>query len=181
MTIDLQQRKFAEHFDLHDLDLDGFVEWSDYETLAADLINVLIPARYAADRRALVDAFRNWWARLCHAADTDHDGRISKVEYVSAMEDGLLDTEADVQTVLIIADALLNALDTSGDGRLSPEEYARLFDAIGVDREVSIPAFHRLDRDNDGAIGGDEWRAAVIEFFLSADPDAPGNWLLGQL
>jgi Ca2+-binding EF-hand superfamily protein len=181
MLTDLQQRKFADHFDLFDLDLDGFVEWSDYATLAADLIRELIPPRHAVDRQELMSAFRCWWAGLCEAADTDQDGRISKAEYVLAMEEGLLDTETDVQTVLIIADGLLKALDVSGDDEISPDEYARLFDAIGVDREVSIPAFHRLDRDNDGVIGSDEWRAAVIEFFLSADPDAPGNWLLGQL
>jgi Ca2+-binding EF-hand superfamily protein len=181
MPIDLQQRKFAEHFDLYDLDLDGYIEWSDYRTLAADLGNTLMAARRPADHRVLMDGFRNWWARLCHAADTDRDGRISKDEYVAAMEAGLLGTMADVQTALNIADGLLKALDTSGDGRLSPDEYARLFDAIEVDREVSVPAFHRLDRDHDGVIDTNEWRAAVIEFFLSADPDAPGNWLLGQL
>jgi Ca2+-binding EF-hand superfamily protein len=181
MPIDLQQRKFAEHFDLHDLDLDGYIEWSDYESLASDLINVLIPVQCQADRGALMDAFRIWWARLCHAADTDRDGRISKAEYVAAMEEGRLHSEVDVQVVLIIADGLLKALDTSGDGRLTAEEYARLFDAIGVDREVSIPAFHRLDRDNDGTINTEEWRTAVIEFFLSSDVDAPGNWLFGQL
>lgn len=181
MLTELQQRKFANHFDLFDLDLDGFIEWSDYATLATDLAKVLIPARCRNDRRELMAAFRHWWGRLCRAADTDRDGRISKSDYVTAMEQGLLGTEADVQTVLNIADGLLRTLDVTGDGMISPDEYARLFDAIGVDREVSIPAFHRLDRDNDGAIGRDEWRAAVIEFFLSADPDAPGNWLLGQL
>jgi EF hand len=181
MPIGLQQRKFAEHFDLHDLDLDGFIEWSDYETFATDLADGLIPVARVADRNALMDVFWRWWDRLCHAADNDHDGRISKEEYVTAMEAGLLDTDADVRTVLGLADIVLKALDTTGDGRLTADEYARLFDAIGVDREVSVPAFQQLDRDNDGIIGREEWRAAVIEFFLSADPDAPGNWLLGQV
>ncbi|MFD5619714.1 hypothetical protein [Streptomyces yangpuensis] len=38
-------------------------------------------------------------------------------------------------------------------------------------------AFHRLDRDGDGTVDPAEIDAAVVEFFTSDDPNAPGIWL----
>ncbi|MFI9000530.1 hypothetical protein [Streptomyces sp. NPDC053541] len=40
-------------------------------------------------------------------------------------------------------------------------------------------AFRHLDRDGDGTLTRAEVRTAVIEYFTSPDPNAPGNWYFG--
>ncbi|MBT1187418.1 EF-hand domain-containing protein [Streptomyces sp. CJ_13] len=83
--------------------------------------------------------------------------------------------------VMAIADAVMNALDTNGDGVLSLEEYVRLYDTLGVPKDLSAQAFTRLDLDGDGVISFEEYRTAIVEFYLSADPQAAGNYLLGPV
>jgi Ca2+-binding EF-hand superfamily protein len=48
-----------------------------------------------------------------------------------------------------------------------------------VDR--SAEAFDRLDRDDSGVLTEDNVIEAVKEFYLSNDPNAPGNALYGEL
>ena len=57
---------------------------------------------------------------------------------------------------------------------------ARMFDGLGIPASVATPAFQLIDRDHDGSISHDEYRAAVEEFCLSAEPEAAGHHLLGS-
>ncbi|MCP5972796.1 hypothetical protein NL361_28560, partial [Klebsiella pneumoniae] len=63
----------------------------------------------------------------------------------------------------------------------SQTEYVRMYDALGVPPTHSEAAFRLLDRDNDGRLSHAEFRTAITEFYLSTDPKAPGNQLLGPL
>jgi hypothetical protein len=36
-------------------------------------------------------------------------------------------------------------------------------------------------RDGSGELSYAEFRQAIVEFYLSGDPNAPGNWLLGSM
>ncbi|MFI6170550.1 hypothetical protein ACIBCN_27465 [Nocardia sp. NPDC051052] len=54
-----------------------------------------------------------------------------------------------------------------------------MYDSLGIDPAHSSDAFRRLDRDGDGSLSYAEFRTAIVEFYLSDDQNAPGNWLLG--
>jgi Ca2+-binding EF-hand superfamily protein len=56
-----------------------------------------------------------------------------------------------------------------------------MYDGLGIDPTHSSDAFRRLDRDGSGKISKEEFRAAITEFYLSDDENAPGNWLLGPM
>lgn len=83
--------------------------------------------------------------------------------------------------VIRIADAFMCIVDTTGDGSLDFDEYVRMYAGLGIDLTHSSDAFRRLDRDGDGKISYEEFRAAITEFYLSDDENAPGNWLLGPM
>ena len=83
------------------------------------------------------------------------------------------------EAVLKIADAFMRIVDTNEDGSLNFDEYVRMYDGLGIDPAHSSEAFKRLDRDGNNAISYEEFRAAIVEFYLSDDENAPGNWLLG--
>ncbi|MFD0329883.1 hypothetical protein ACFQZC_21005 [Streptacidiphilus monticola] len=47
-------------------------------------------------------------------------------------------------------------------------------------RESADEAFAHLDTDGDGRLSAEEFVTAIIEFWTSRDPDAPGNWWTGK-
>ncbi|MFJ9523501.1 EF-hand domain-containing protein [Kitasatospora sp. NPDC101801] len=130
---------------------------------------------------AIHEAFEQWWQLLLQHADTDGDGRLSHAEFTTAMADKVTAPEHFESAVMAIADAVMAAADTDVDGVLSLAEYVCLYEALGVPAQTSAPAFARLDLNGDGVISYQEYRAAIVEFCLSTDPDAPGNYLLGPL
>ncbi|GLW58037.1 EF-hand domain-containing protein [Kitasatospora phosalacinea] len=178
MTSAVKSRKFSSMFDWFDQDQDGQLTQLDFAATAG----VFSRAARKDDHtniRAIHTAFDQWWQLLLEHADTDADGQVSRDEFITVMEDNVT-TEAHFEpAVMTIADAVMNAVDTDQDGVLSLEEYVRLYDTLGVEREVSTAAFRLVDRDGDGVISFAEYRAAIVEFYLSTDPDAPGNHLLG--
>ncbi|MFD8632415.1 EF-hand domain-containing protein [Streptomyces sp. NPDC059533] len=171
-------RKFSTMFDWFDQDRDGQLTQSDFAATAG----VFSRAAREDDHTnigAIRTAFDQWWQLLVKHGDTDGDGQVSREEFVTVMEDTVT-TEAHFEpAVMAIADAVMSAVDTDQDGVLSLQEYVRLYDTLGVDRDVSTAAFHLVDRDGNGVISFAEYRAAIVEFYLSTDPAAPGNHLLG--
>ncbi|MEV0416364.1 EF-hand domain-containing protein [Streptomyces sp. NPDC050448] len=132
------------------------------------------------DRAAIHSAFGQWWQLLEHA-DTDGDGQVSRAEFITVMEDRVTAPAHFETAVMAIADAVIRAADTNGDGVLSREEYVAMYQKLGVPEEQSGPAFERVDLDGNGVISHHEYRTAIVDFCLSTDPDAPGNYLLGPL
>ena len=80
------------------------------------------------------------WNRLA-AADTDHDGKISKAEFAASIAGR---PNADR------ADAMFARMDADGDGFISQGEAAKMADR----------RFDRLDANHDGVVTLDEVQAA---------------------
>jgi Ca2+-binding EF-hand superfamily protein len=180
MTSVLKDQKFSLVFDWFDLNRDGRLTQDDLQDTAG------VFARVASEDdhdtiTAIHNAFDAWWQLLLEHGDTSGDGRISREEFISVMQVNVTAPEHFEAAVMVIADAVMKALDTNNDGVLSFDEYVRLYEALGVSPEYSGEAFRRLDLDGSGAISHVEFRQAISDFYLSADPDAPGNYLLGPL
>ncbi|MEU8622499.1 EF-hand domain-containing protein [Streptomyces sp. NPDC048623] len=170
----LKKQKFSVLFDWFNQGKDGHLKQDDLQEMAGRF------AGLAKDDHASATAVRNsfeaWWQLLLEHGDGDGDGRISRDEFIAVMG-----TDVVEGAIFTMADALMQALDTDGDGTLSRTEYVSMYDGLGIAREHSEAAFERLDRDGNGVISSDEWRLALREFYLSTDPEAPGNWLLGPV
>lgn len=96
------------------------------------------------------------------SADTNHDGVVSRAEFIAARQarfamldrngNGSLDrTDAAViarfqPEAAAIIDALLTAADTDHDGKVSPAELAA----------APVPVFDRADTNHDGVVTGAE-------------------------
>ncbi|MFG2138616.1 EF-hand domain-containing protein [Streptomyces sp. NPDC048650] len=178
MTSAVKNQKFSILFDWFDQGGDGQLTQDDLQAMA-ELFTKLAAKDDHANATAMRNAFQEWWQLLREHGDADGDERVSRQEFITVMEANVTSPEHFEGAVLAIADALMQALDTDADGVLSREEYVRMYHALGIPPEHSGAAFVRLDRNGNGVISHDEFRAAISEFYLSADPDAPGNWLLG--
>ena len=132
-----------------------------------------------ANKTAMEKAFMFWWETLLEAENGEPADRIGRQQFIGIMYSSVIEPETFENAIGGIADGLIAALDTDGTGGLSQQEYVRMYEALGIPQETSSEAFWRLDRDGSGEITNAEFRQALFEYYLSADENAPGSWLLG--
>lgn len=173
-----KDRKFNILFDWFDQGQDGYLTHDDFQQMAA-LFTALPGGDAPENAQAMRDAFEKWWGLLLAAGDASGDGRLGREEFIDAMKSSVTAPENFEDAVIAIADAFMRIVDTGGDGSLDLDEYVRMYDGLGIDPAHSSDAFRRLDRDGNNTISYQEFRAAIVEFYLSDDENAPGNWLLG--
>ncbi|MDI3290594.1 EF-hand domain-containing protein [Polyangium sp. 15x6] len=180
MTTDLQVKKFGYVFTWFDQNGDGWLTRDDFEKIAG-LFTALADENDQKNKTAMHKAFMYWWSVLLQASENTPGEKIGLEEFIRIMNASVIAPENFENAVGGIADGLIGALDRDGNGSLSREEYVRMYDALGVPPATSTEAFKRLDRDGSGQLSYAEFRQAIVEFYLSADPHAPGNWLLGSM
>ncbi len=176
----IQDANLGKIFDVLDVTGDGVITAADFDALAGQVATRLVPGAAEDSRQDIVAAYRDWWAQIEQDADSDGDGRVTREEFVQAIEQGL-DRNPDYleQSFAPVAETLYKALDRDGDGQVDRNEYIALYASGGVGADIAGPAFDRIDQNGDGVIDYAEFRAAVQEMFSTADPDAPGAALLG--
>jgi Ca2+-binding EF-hand superfamily protein len=181
MLSDLHDRKAKYYFDLIDEDGNGIIEVNDFALRAQRLAETQnVTANGARDE--LRDQVVAWWDHICIIADFDGDARVTLPEwkaYWRSIQRGVERDDDTLDTLHRAARGTLRAIDRLGDGRVSEDEYADWLDAWGADG--SAEAFRRLDRGGKGFLTEADLVVAVQEFYLSDDPDAPGNSLYGPL
>ncbi|QFZ19709.1 EF-hand domain-containing protein [Saccharothrix syringae] len=176
---EITERKFSILFDWFDHTDDDWLTRADFEQMADVFTAVARPDDHE-NRGAMREAFMAWWDVLRDIGAVDAQERVGRREFIEAMRTGVTEPKNFERLILGIVDALMRALDTDGSGELSGDEYVRMYQALGIPPETSSAAFRRLDRNGSGSISHDEFRTAIEEFYLGTDPEAPGNWLLGN-
>ncbi|RJQ81955.1 calcium-binding protein [Pseudonocardiaceae bacterium YIM PH 21723] len=176
-------KKLNRRFRTYDLNGDGFVDKSDFDEVAHRVNEAF--GLDATEPRAQMfrERLLEVWRTLAELADGDQDGRISLDEYKSAFADRILaDREAFLANYRPLVDAIMDIADTGGDGRIGLEEHIRWYTStMGISPAEATESFRRLDRDGNGFITRDEAAQAVVEYYFSDDPQAPGNWILGKI
>ncbi len=79
-----------------------------------------------------------------------------------------------------VANYVFSLFDHNNDQLISREEYINMFKIYGLNEEFVHIGFDKLDQNNDQFISKDELMKGFYEFFLSANEDAPGNWIFGD-
>ena len=180
-----QRQKSHHYFDLIDRDEDGHIDGEDFK-LQADR---LADRRDLSDeeREALTEQMLGWWEQLCATADANEDDQVSRKEWDrfweainASVEEGTEEEKAQMLASLErAAKVTFRTIDTTDSGTITADEYEDWLAAWGG--EGSEEAFERLDRSGDGHLTEEDLVEATKEFYLSNDPDAPGNLLYGEL
>ncbi|WP_051764766.1 EF-hand domain-containing protein [Saccharothrix syringae] len=176
MAAGLSVRKRERMFARLDRDGDGVVDERDVH----DHIDLLLTAFGIAVDAPEAVRFHSWGDRLWEALSrAEAGGRrlITRAGYVDLI-DGQLVEQVYVpmnRTLFAIADA-----DGDGDGFVTRAELAAALGIDGMSDPDLHAALHRLDRDGDGRISRTDLDQATRELFLSEDPEAVGNLLLGS-
>ncbi len=104
------------------------------------------------------------------AADTNHDGFLSKSEIDAAEAKTLQQLQALRERQLR---AEFNQLDTNHDGQLSFQEFAAIAGTVKAN-ETGDQIISRLDTNHDGKISAAEYRAPQLKKFDAADANHDG-------
>jgi Ca2+-binding EF-hand superfamily protein len=177
---DLQDKKFSYVFNWFDQNGDGSITLEDIEKMS-NMFSVLAEETDEKNKNAMIQGFMNWWHLLLNDRKDKTSEKIEKQEFIRIMHAVVIAPKDFEKAVGSIVDGLLGALDRDGSGTLSQDEYVGMYKALGIPPSTSSEAFRRLDRNSDGQISRAEFNQALLEYYLSADPDAPGNWLLGPV
>ncbi|MFC8722787.1 EF-hand domain-containing protein, partial [Kitasatospora sp. NPDC057198] len=107
---------------------------------------------------------------------------MGRAEFLASTASLADDPAAAAATLGALARAFLAVADADGSGRVDADEFFAFqrghFPQLR--RSDADAAFAHLDRDGDGALSAAEFESAIIEYWTSRDPAAPGNWWTGS-
>lgn len=178
----LLDRKLDVCFGHGDQNDDGVLENSDALALAARIIACIGEPMNSPKSHALFDAFENFWQHVSKELGTNKDGQITPLEWRVGLERAFAADPKDFDNGFKpLAQALWNILDRDNDGNVEADEFASFHKAFGTSPANSRISFEHLDTDKDGKLSVEELLTAWQEYYTSEDPDAPGNWLYGDV
>jgi len=175
---DLQDQKFTYVFNWFDQNGDELITQDDIDKVS-NLVSALGGDQKNKD--AMNQGIQNWWNLLLDAREDKTGEKITKQEFIRIMYGVVIVPDNFKKAIGSIVDGLLGALDRDGSGTLSQDEYVEIYKTVGIPPSTASEGFKRLDRNGNGQISYEELDQAFSEFYLSADPNAPGNWLLGPV
>ncbi|GGZ93443.1 EF-hand domain-containing protein [Streptomyces subrutilus] len=176
-------RKLDRAFAMLDVDGDGNLREEDLLVLGNRLAAAFDLSGDATKIARLRGAFTQLWIHDLSTMDSDQDGVLDRAEFVAGMRKAAAnDREGILQRLSVMVDAWMDIADTDGNGLIDEDEFQTMYiKSLGTSPQDLKVAFARLDVDGDGNLGRDEIRRATEEFYTSEDPQAPGNWLFGNL
>ncbi|MFI7119436.1 EF-hand domain-containing protein [Amycolatopsis sp. NPDC049868] len=179
---DLLTAKISHGFDHLDVDGDGLLTEHDHVLCGQRVAASLGHARGSQAEQKIIDAYLAIWRDLHLPHIPDGGTAISKEQFVTSTRGLAEDPAAASATVGALAEAFLAIADTDADGGVGPAEFVAFQRGHfpGLTDAEADEAFAHLDTDDDGHLSADEFVRAIIEYWSSTDPDAPGNWWTGR-
>lgn len=181
MLTELQTRKITHAFQLADMNRDGVLEKSDYEQYAAQMAHAFdVAGDSSADQMLNQKIMADW--EMSRQLLSREDDKITLQEFLAFHESIIHSPMLDAFVAGYVDSTLemWRVVDPNGPADAANSfRFARFLKTFGIGETDANAAFQRLDRNGNGVMERDEIFAAQKEFFVSDDPNAAGNWLLG--
>ena len=174
--------KISYGFDYLDADGNGRLDEHDHVLMGERIAAELGYSSGSAEEQQIIDAFVAIWRNL-HLPNIPGGGTaITKEQFIQSTLTLADDPAAAQATVGALAKAFMAIADRNKDGRIGPAEYLTFLRGHfpSLSQADVDEAFAHLDSDNNGYLSADEFTRAIIEYWSSPDPDAPGNWWIGR-
>lgn len=180
MLSDIQEKKLRHFFYVMDDNDNKVLQPDDFTSVASKISDILGHPRDSTQRLQLqVRSYRLFIQLL-----TD----IGKEETTITLNEwlGLFDRILHGKSTFIksyvyrTATYIFSMFDQNNDRYITIDEYKDMFRVYDIDMKYLEMGFKRLDFNNDGQISKTELVSGFSDFFLSSDPDAPGNWIFGE-
>jgi Ca2+-binding EF-hand superfamily protein len=182
MLTRLQETKLGHLFRAFDADANGFIERSDYTTLAQNLAGIRKLAPSSADYDKLEGLVLQTWEELRAFADTDGDGRVGFAEWLAFHDQFLSAPDAFEIFYHRTAEFVFALIDRDGDGRVDLDDHRDFLRAVRVDPGPwAEENFRQADTNGDGRLDYDEVAAVLRDFYYSDDASIPASSWLGPV
>ncbi len=179
MLTALQTRKLNRAFTLFDVDRNGFMEGADCELVVRATTQAMGYALGSPEYEQYRTEYMAGWDNLLQLGDSDGDQRLTTAEFCTAYDKMMTNREQFSIVIMGVIKTIVTLWDSNKDGKVSQPEYHAYMTAFHATDAEAAEAFRRLDRNRDGYLTTDELLQSAEEFFLSDDPEAAGNWLVG--
>ncbi|MFJ8208697.1 EF-hand domain-containing protein [Streptomyces sp. NPDC096033] len=178
---DLLERKIDVCFGHVDVNGDGVFEEADVMALAARMISYQGVAFDAPQAQQLFKAFQVFVRNIAGELGLT-SGQIGPDQWRKGMIGTFGENPALFDKVFRpLAESIWKLCDKNGDGHVDAEEFLCFQKAVGSSPENRQIAFERLDLNKDGVLSVEEILSAYKDYYTSRDPEAPGNWLYGDV
>jgi Ca2+-binding EF-hand superfamily protein len=181
-AVDLLTAKISHGFDHLDVDGDGLLTEHDHVLAGQRVAAALGYPEGSPDEQRIIDAYLRIWREL-HLPHIPGGGTaITRDQFITSTSTLAHDSVAALASVGALAEAFLAIADTDHDGRVGPAEFLAFQRGHfpNLTQADADDAFAHLDADGDGYLSADEFISAIIEYWSSTDPNAPGNWWMGR-
>jgi hypothetical protein len=182
MLSELRRRKFTHYFRLWDIRHRGIMEFEDYLLLTKRIMQIKKIDPGSEVYEQMMAYTRANWIELVQMADFNGDGSISLAEWLDyseeitqAIQEGSWPRRQEMEQFI---GTLFQLLDEDCDQRLTARDWQRFVFICGIDEDAR-QHFARVDTARKGHITADDLNALFLEFLLSEDYDAPGNYIFG--
>lgn len=179
MLTPLQSQKLTRLFSLYDTNRDSVIDRADYQLVAHSTALALGHQPGSPEYLQLQTEYMTSWDNLQQLADSDQDNQLTLAEFLVGYDNLMAQKDRFMEVIIGLAKTTLTLQDMDKDGKVSRQEHRDFLVAFNTTAEEAADTFRRLDRDGDGFLTTAEMVLNTEEFFLSSDPQAPGNWLVG--
>ena len=181
---DIQRKKVEHFFRVLDNNNNGILQPNDFTDVAKKICAILGNKEGSDEYELMIVHSYRIFIQIMTDLGKYEDIRISRMEWMNFFEfDLLADAENTTKISSYIVRTvyyLFNLFDANGDGQISLDEYTQMFEIYGIETSHSLFSFQKLDLNDDGYLSKVEMTQAFKEYFLSSDPEAPGNWIFGH-
>ncbi|MBV9445830.1 MAG: hypothetical protein JO345_08040 [Streptosporangiaceae bacterium] len=180
MPSELRRRKLEKSFYSIDADHDDVIYDTDVIALAQMWCDIYdLPPR-SPDWTAIHAAGQKVFREMPGTTGADGIKRITMQDWLSWADDPAFPIFVE-RAAIPFSMAVFGAADKDNDNRLTAEEMNPGQAQGGMSDDDTKVAFDVLDRDRDGYVTTQQYIEAQREFYLSDDPDAPGNLIAGPI
>ncbi len=181
MFSEFQTRKIKRMFDMWDSDGDGVLGEDDARTIVANIARVFGVDVTSPAYAELYETQMATLAQMQQLADANGDGRITPAEHLAFWQGALAaNAQATIEGMAASYRGFWRNVDPAGGEDTTLERWSKYLTAHGLPASTAQVAFDHCDTDRDGILSPQEAVRAIAEYF-GDDPNAPGNWFLGEI
>lgn len=165
---DIQRLKAHNLYRAFDIDDNGYIEKRDSEALALRVIENQGRKPGSPIHQELQSRLAAYWSEMVRYLDIDHDGRISREEFLQFTSSLTRDLSgAGGKAVEALAEVLFAIADHDGAGTISEGEFLGWSRAYGILDHAAAAGFRLLDEAGSGRISRESWQRFTRLIFQS--------------
>jgi len=180
MSTELRRRKLEKVFGSFDVDQDGIIDGLDITAMAQIWCDTYEAAPMSEEWRKIHSAAARMWRDIRGETDLDGVKRVTRKGFVAWMAEPDF-AEFVERAAIPFSLAVFDVADKDRDGRITMPEMMAAQSKSGMSEAETKAAFDLLDTDGDGYVSDAQYAQAARDFYLSDDPEAPGNKIAGDL